>query len=214
MPQGTGDLETVGAKAGQYKIPISSANTTTPVYLGDVQSTRRIKQLVLTGEEEWVFGSGFFYNENITPDYLRTSKRIVYCTHYQGINSVTAGAQVGNGECSFYSIMGLQRLQRLYIKDDDYATIAEFKTYLAQQYAAGTPVTVWYVLAEPQTGIVNEPLMKIGDYADSISGITIPTITGKDTVDVLTTLKPSEVSLSYTGWHDATVKEWDGSDWQ
>ena len=55
--------------------------------------------------------------------------------------------------------------------------------------------------------------MKIGDYADTVSGITIPTITGKDTFDVETALKPSEVSLSYTGWHDTTVKEWDGSQW-
>lgn len=32
-----------------YKIPISSANTTTPVYLGEVETTRKIKKLVLTG---------------------------------------------------------------------------------------------------------------------------------------------------------------------
>ena len=51
MPQGTGDLETIGTKAGQYKIPISSANTTTPIYLGEVETTRRVKKLVLTGEE-------------------------------------------------------------------------------------------------------------------------------------------------------------------
>ena len=61
---------------------------------------------------------------------------------------------------------------------------------------------------------LNEPIRKIGDYADTVSGITIPTITGKDTFDVETTLKPSEVELTYTGWHDANVKESDGSDWQ
>ena len=27
------------------------------------------------------------------------------------------------------------------------------------------------------------------------------------------TLKPSDVSLNYTGWHDATVKEFDGNQW-
>lgn len=37
--------------------------------------------------------------------------------------------------------------------------------------------------------------------------------TGKDTFDVETTLKPSDVSLNYTGWHDATVKEFDGNQW-
>lgn len=44
MPQGCGDLETVGTKAGQYKIPISSASTTTPVYLGEVETTRKVRR--------------------------------------------------------------------------------------------------------------------------------------------------------------------------
>ena len=106
---------------------------------------------------------------------------------------------------------------RLWIRNTDYSNASNFKTYLAKQYAAGTPVCVWYVLANEETGIVNEPLMKIGDYADTLSmeqaGVQIPTNKGSTTLDVLTAVKPSEVSLSYTGWHDATVKEWDGSQW-
>lgn len=39
---------------GQYKIPILSNSTTTPIYLGEVQSTRRIKKLVLTGRNAGV----------------------------------------------------------------------------------------------------------------------------------------------------------------
>jgi hypothetical protein len=99
------------------------------------------------------------------------------------------------------------------VYDNAYATVNAFKTFLQQQYAAGTPVTVWYVLASETTGIVNEQLMKIGDYVDTVSSITVPMITGRDTFDVDTTLKPSEASLNYTGWHDATVQEWDGSQW-
>jgi hypothetical protein len=92
-------------------------------------------------------------------------------------------------------------------------TKEDFKAWIAQQYTNGTPVTVWYVLATATTGTVNEPLMKIGNYADTVSSITVPMITGRDTFDVDTTLKPSEASLNYTGWHDATVQEWDGSQW-
>lgn len=194
-----------------YKLDIKSANTATPVYLGEVQTTRKIKKLVLTGEEtSWYTSNGFMYSDTIQPDYLRSTAITLICSHYKAIASVSEGIQVSNGHCALYRHTGIQRL---YIKDNNYTSVDDFKAYLAQQYAAGTPVTVWYVLAEPTTGIVNEPLMKIGDYADSISGITIPTITGKDTVDVDTALKPSEVSLSYTGWHDAMVKEWDGSQW-
>lgn len=69
------------------------------------------------------------------------------------------------------------------------------------EYANGTPVTIWYVLAEPTTGIVNEPLRKIGDYADTISyeqaGVQIPTLHGNTVIDVDTTLKPSEMYIKY-----------------
>ena len=182
-----------------YKIPISSANTTTPIYLGEGESTRRIKKIVLDSTENWKEGTSNYYI------FISVSGKGNGIPNSTALSTHTESGVVvnNNGTALFFK-------KSVFV----HSSLADFKTYLAQQYAAGTPVTVWYVLAEPETGIVNEPLMKIGDYADSTSGITIPTITGKDTFDVETTLKPSEVSLSYTGWHDATVKEWDGSDWQ
>lgn len=210
MPQGCGDLETSGAKAGQYKIPISSANTTTPVYLGAVETTRKIKKLVLTGEEDWKpWSSG---QPDIERYYYKWGKTTPYdygliCTHLPFIKE--------DGNYEHIRLGGSNREDFIiFISRTIAPIVTDFKSYLAQQYAAGTPVCVWYVLATEETGIVNEPLRKIGDYADTVSGISIPTITGKDTFDVETTLKPSEVSLSYTGWHDATVEEWDGSDWK
>ena len=214
MPQGCGDLETVGTKAGQYKIPISSANTTTPIYLGEAETERKIGKLVLTSTTvDWTYDST--YNRYVfrIADSLILGVRLtpVICSHFTPISDGRPLSDVPNN--SIYS-NAQQAVNNWFIKTEDYTTAASFKQFLDDELAAGTPVTVWYVLAEPETGIVNEPLMKIGDYADSISGITIPTITGKDTFDVETTLKPSEVSLSYTGWHDASVKEWDGSQWQ
>ena len=183
-----------------YKIPISSANTTTPVYLGEVQTVRQIKKLVLTGEENWK-KYGFFYIEN--EPYL------------------PAAASGYNGKCSHYVYNGSgARLtcfvsgSMLRIYDQNYTSSAEFKQFLAAQYAAGTPVTVWYVLATETTGIVNEPIRKIGDYADTVSGITIPTIAGADTLSVDTTLQPSEVTATYHGWHEGTVKDYENGDWQ
>lgn len=76
-------------------------------------------------------------------------------------------------------------------------------TWLAAQYAAGHPVTVWYVLAEPETAIVNEPLMKIGDYADTISfaqsQVAIPTASGANVLDMTSPVKPSEVYVKGKG---------------
>jgi hypothetical protein len=61
-------------------------------------------------------------------------------------------------------------------------------------------VVIWYVLATPETAIVNEPLAKIGDYADELSstdaGVTIPTAKGGNTLSVDTTVQPSEMSIT------------------
>ena len=215
QPQECGDLETVGVKAGQYKIPISSANTTTPVYLGEVETTRKIKKLVLTGEENtWTrsgAASNTFYFK--VAGYLRQKINITICSHYTSQANIVGGAEMRDGNVSFYANTA-QTGQYFYVRDSNLATVADLKSYLAAQYAAGTPVTVWYVLAAPETAVVNEPLRKIGDYADTVSGITIPTITGANTIDVDTTLKPSEVSVNYKGWHSVIdIHRFNGTSW-
>ena len=212
QPQETGDLETVG---GQYKIPISSADTTTNIYLGEVETTRKIKKLVLTGEEAWVksgAASNTFYT-NVSGYLRRRGVVITICSHYISRANINAGAEIQDGNVSFYANLS-RPSEYFYIRDSHLATVADLKTFLAQQYAAGTPVTIWYVLAEPTTGIVNEPLRKIGDYADTVSGITIPTIAGANTIDVDTMLKPSEVSVNYKGWHSIqSLHRFNGSSW-
>lgn len=208
IPQGCGELE-----AGRYKIPISSASTTTPIYLGEVESTRQIKKLVLDGTEDgWREGTGFFYIQQISPDYKRSAGNItLMCTHYQPYGQVVQGGNVPNGFCSFYYDPAYQRL---YIVDNSITSLADFKAYLAQQYANGTPVTVWYVLNAPETAVVNEPLMRIGNYADEVSGVSIPTIAGGDTLSVDTTVQPSEVTVNYKGWHPVqSVHERENGAW-
>jgi hypothetical protein len=171
-----------------YKIPISSANITTPVYLGEVRTTRKIKKLVLTGEEtSWTALSPYY---TVSADNVRPWLGCI-CTH-----------------CAYNGIIGGNSNTRLWIKQasfPDYQTLGDFKSYLAAQYANGTPVTVWYVLANEETGIVNEPLMKIGEYADTLSmeqaGVEIPTLNKPNTtvIDVETELKPSKMYVKYNG---------------
>ena len=187
---------------GQYKIPISSGGLTTPVYLGEMETTRRIKKLVLTGEESWILYNNNYFS-TIT-DSNSKNNNICVCSHL--ISSPSAGIYIGSGTA------------RLKVFSRDVSSVSSdldtFKTWLATQYAAGTPVTVWYVLATPTTGIVNEPLMKIGEYADEVSGITIPTIAGENTLSVDTTLQPSEATVNYKGWHPVqSVHERENGAW-
>ena len=184
-----------------YKIPISCGGTTTNVYLGEVQSTRQIKKCEFTGSENWSFSTYPYLNSFITysPNYLRQKINICVCSHLQTSNNVQSGETIVPNTCCFNveSPGGV-----LYYKDSSISDLASFKSWLAQQYANGTPVTVWYVLATPTTGTVNEPIRKIGTYSDSVSGTGLPTTGTAETFDIDTTLKPSEVSLTYHGWHE------------
>ena len=204
QPQECGELETTGTHAGQYKIPIASAGQTANIYLGEVETTRRVKKLVLTGNENWYFRSGdpanVFFIEFFSTNFINNQS---ICTHYinQDIGSF---AEL---EDTHVLIRRSTDNIRTFIGIRDSSFISGFdgrerlKQWLAQQYAAGTPVTIWYVLEEPKTGVVNEPLMKIGDYADTLSmaqaGVEIPTIRGNNVFDVNTAVKPSEVRIKY-----------------
>lgn len=180
-----------------YKLSITSAGQTQAVYLGQVQTVRRIKRIVFDGTENWS-------NQNIgqhgaisirkdelpiTPDMPAGTLNIL-SSHFKAISD---SSQLDIGEM----VAGSSYLNFDY---DGTNNITDFKAYLSDQYAAGTPVCVWYVLATPQTGITNEPLAKIGTYADELHstgvGIVIQTVRGNNTFAVDTTVQPSSVTIT------------------
>ena len=178
-----------------YKLPITCANVTSNIYLGNVQTTRKIKKLVLTGEEEIGLYQGFFYIK--LPTDAKKESMAMKSTHFYG----TATIPIVNLCCRQMKTgyWGGQ-LAAIQLRYDAMTSVSLLRNYLQQQYASGTPVTVWYVLTTPETGIVNEPLHKIGDYADTITmaqaGVTLPTTAGTNTLSVGTTVQPS---VSITG---------------
>lgn len=186
-----------------YKIPILSNSQTTNVYLGEVQTTRNIIKKVLDGTETtWTSGTtqgrmAFYWKtgtQNPTGAY-------VICTHYK------AEYIAREGVCFITS-------NNVAFIDSNFQSIDDFKNFLADEYEAGHPVTVWYVNVTPMTRIVNEPIRKIGDYADTVSGIIIPTIAGANTLSVGTALQPSEVTVNYKGWHPVSaVHERENGTW-
>jgi hypothetical protein len=182
-----------------YKIPISSAGQTTPIYLGEVETTRRIKKLVLDGTENWRLNNriasvgGKYFNLSIATQE-RTEFGKMLCSHY------TVGNPYDRLTACCVAVNYSQGIDIRVNNPSTDGNITDFKAYLAAQYAAGTPVTIWYMLATPETAVVNEPLMKIGDYADSLT-TSIPCTAGENTLDVQTTVAPSEVTATFEGWH-------------
>lgn len=165
-----------------YKIPLTNASVTTPLYLGEVSTVRRIKKMILDGTETVTEESANVYSIPISDTVIAGAG---VSTHFAYDASMADGQfQIESGKAVFGY--------------DD--TLENFKAFLSSEYAAGHSVAVWYVLAEPETGIVNEPLAKIGDYADELSstdtGVSIPTAKGSNTLTVDTTLQPSEMTIT------------------
>ena len=186
-----------------YKIPILSNGTTYPVYLSEPirkistyadecvstgTANRVVKKLVFDGTEEgWrrssAYNGSFFCGQSLTGILGTTIE--AYCSH--AVFTPTVSAQdYTQGKFAIDGTFSAKTFNIYY--DNGTVTLADFKQWLADQYAAGTPVTVWYVLATAQT--------------ESFTAPTIPTSGTAQSFDVDTTLKPSEVSLTYHGWHE------------
>lgn len=199
-----------------YKLPLTSAGQSVDIYLGESQSTRQIKKLVLTGEENW----------------LRQSPSHTTCINlYVAINNAKSNGMImsnvvthsGIAGASNDSLVNVGRINgagtNLLIDMDlsEFETLTAWQTYLRQQYANGTPVTVWYVLATEETGTLNEPLRKIGDYADIIdstqTSAQIPTSANSTTISWAGSgLAPSEFD-SIQEWVDATTYKRINGEW-
>ena len=183
-----------------YEISITSAGQTVPVYLGQVQTVRQIKKLVLTGSEEWTiplvndYGIANFLCSTVVSDRLGRTGNVL-CSHFIYNTDTNANVTTENIRITNANNLTIRRFST------EFPTVDSIKSWLSTQYQNGTPVCVWYVLAEATTGIINEPLCKIGDYADELdsttAGITIPTTKGINTVDINTTLPPSEVTIVF-----------------
>ena len=179
-----------GSTALPYKPYIEPINTN--IYLGEVESTRKIKKLVLTGEEDWklwAMPSGSL-TQRFYINISGVASHLSLCSHFI--------REDGNEDVPHFRFGGTSYNELIFFISNTIGTTADFKSYLATQYAAGTPVTVWYVLTTPEVSITNEPLMKIGNYVDTInntqSGIDITT----NNLTVNTTIPPSKIDITST----------------
>lgn len=115
------------------------------------------KKIVLTGTENFVL------------NYTDADKGLTQYTCGLNLGSMNTDVTNNNGRlaCSHYPV-GRDLRQVNYpniwlyanntlVLTDTYATVAELKSYLAEQYAAETPVTVVYKLAQPEV-YLHEPV--------------------------------------------------------
>jgi hypothetical protein len=189
-----------------YKLPILSNSTVTNIYLGEVETTRRIyKKRLMNPVSVTKVDNGYRVTFSISshpaPSYM-SGGGVCNIAKWNGdYNNV--GFVVSNTTAHITQDM-------IEWSDKESATIwfIEHEVY------------VWYVLAEPETGIVNEPLMKIGDYADTVdntqTSVQIPTFAGTTVIDYDGTTKPSQMYTEYNSqsrWEDIDNYKMSNENW-
>ena len=120
--------------------------------------TRRIGKLILDGTEGWSvlpISSGVAqgknrlylnqYNLNAATSMSTSVQPNITSTHYP----TKSGDNLYLGQMGITITKFNDSRDVIYVFDDGYQDIDTWKAYLAAQHAAGTPVTVYYELAEP-----------------------------------------------------------------
>ena len=168
-------------KIGNYADSLDSSGTV----------TYNIRKVVVTGEEVGWSQDGTYGSNNRYRLYLSNVKNTgTYITDFYNSHFKVQEGYEANTSVIWY---GSSQYVYISVPSSDYPTLTDFKTWLQGQYAAGTPVTVYYLRATPTTETVTVP--------------TIPTTGGEVTLDIDTTVKPSEMSLTYHGWHEHQPKK-------
>lgn len=124
------------------------------------QITRNIKNLVLTGNETWAkdLSSDYLYYANrstLISDSI--SKPPIQCSHLESKSLYSVISNIGINTNNDYNSIYLNFGADIMNAQPSGNTVEGLKEYIAAQYAAGTPVTIWYVLAEPETEQITVP---------------------------------------------------------
>ena len=191
-----------------YNNPLCGIDTYKDVLtLATGNCIRRIKKLVLDGTENYgTSGSNTWLILGTSSVDFRGTADGAVCSHVPLVlrsNFATNTCAWGGGQIGDFLI------------NIDNKSVENLKTYIAQQYASGTPVTVWYVLVAPTTETIIVPSGLSGTEEGYLSQDGTPTPINPiyPTANEVLIWQSSIRKLTSNGWVDASVKEWDGSQW-
>ena len=148
--------------------------------------TRNVGVKVFDGTENWQNISGYM---NISKTDLGTDSTVlpnnstnIICSHFETkTGAFVDGIGVGGSYVNFKY-------------DSLFTTLAQFKQWLADQYAAGTPVIVIYPLATPTT--------------ESVAGQTLQVTDGDNTLEITqASLDGLELEVEYQAAVSLTIQE-------
>jgi len=145
-----------GTATAEMLLKVGDYQDTQEVITGSV--TRRIGIKVLDGSENWDYASARF---NLELSDKINAKANVLCNCF-AYSSETSANMPDLSIVSYTS-------RNIGVRYDRFTSVAQFKQWLADQYAAGTPVIVVYPLATPTTESVT-PQALTGTQAEVTAG--------------------------------------------
>lgn len=160
---------------------------------GEGQETWKL--LTLAGTERWIMGSAVEGNYSFYVPYAVTDTPIAtvsteVCTHYKILN-------YNDGTESAF----LSYEPYAYINTKSFNSVEELKSYLAAQYAAGTPVQIAYKLATPTpiTATGAQPIPALSGVNTVLTDADSVTVTGRaDPIKRITDLEDAVASMTTT----------------
>ena len=112
--------------------------------------TRRVGIKVLDGTENWKRGTNSIYADGLFPDTIAYSANnpAIFCSHFKGFQPNVTLSNIPDLSAKLGTSSNQKRMYFIY---DAITTAEQFMQFLSDQYAAGTPVVVYYPLATPVT---------------------------------------------------------------
>ena len=183
-----GEVETIGDSANH------TATVATLLGVGDYRDTQNINTgaitrnvgvKVLDGTENWSDFSSYYA---LSVGNIATGS--ILCTHFQNNSN--------------FGIIVLSARFRAYVASI-YTTLDSWKQYLADQYAAGTPVIILYSLATATTESVAGQTMttaQVNNRTGGVTGMTITTLLSSG-ASVVTTIATNAIKIATTAYNSA-----------
>ena len=174
-----------GTATAEMLLKVSDYQDVQEILSGAV--TRNVGVKVLDGTEaNWTKSNNSFANIDLFSDRA-TGKVLLLCSHFQydeGSTTNIPNGCVGNALNS----------QNVYFRYDACSTVADWQQWLADQYAAGTPVIVVYPLETPTT--------------ESVAGQTLQVTAGDNVLEITqASLGNLELEAQYKAAVQLTIQE-------
>jgi hypothetical protein len=183
-----------GTATAKMLLKVGDYQDVQEILAGDV--TRKVGVKVLDGTETYqLYGSGAELRASTTiagKHAAQTGVSSLMCSHFAAVADTTAGGVIG-GQINCDSTPSYPTTIRIGI--NGLATTGnEFKAWLADQYNAGTPVTIVYPLATETT--------------ESVTGQTLQVQAGDNTLEITqASLNNLELEAEYQAAVSLTIQE-------